>query len=92
MGRLRSSEYMPYATAHRGTERVNHDDCPAGTDNKRRLYVTRKEDGHVVAYCYNCGYSGATSGTSKPSLFVDQARSLKLHTVDDPQTSRLRQT
>ncbi len=65
MGRLRSSEYMPYATAHRGTERVNHDDCPAGTDNKRRLYVTRKEDGHVVAYCHNCGNSGANSGTSR---------------------------
>lgn len=65
MGRLRSTEFMPYATVHRGTERVNHDDCPAGTDNKRRLYVTRKEDGHVVAYCHNCGNSGVHGGASR---------------------------
>jgi hypothetical protein len=43
-----------------GTVRHNHDHCPAGVDTKRRLYVTRKENGSVVAYCHNCGNSGAS--------------------------------
>jgi len=65
MGRLRSTEFMPYAPTLRGTERVNHEDCPAGTDIKRRLYVTRKEEGNVVAYCHNCGNSGVSGGASR---------------------------
>ena len=42
-----------------GTARYNHEDCPAGTDTRRRLYVTRKADAPhlVLAYCHNCGES-----------------------------------
>ena len=65
MGRLTTTEYMPYAPDTMGTERVNHDDCPAGVDTKRRLYVTRKEEGNVVAYCHNCGNSGVHGGASR---------------------------
>lgn len=65
MERLAQHEYMPHAPATPGTERVNHDGCTAGVDTKRRLYVTRKEEGNVVAYCHNCGISGVHSGTSR---------------------------
>jgi len=39
-----------------GTRRFNHDDCPAGVDTKRRLYVTIPASNHglVVSYCHNC--------------------------------------
>ena len=39
-----------------GTVRVNHDDCPAGSDTRRRLYLTRTvaNPEAIVAYCHNC--------------------------------------
>ena len=40
------------------TVRYNHEECPAGTDTRRRLYITRKDDGVIVGYCHNCGSSG----------------------------------
>lgn len=46
-----------------GTARLNHQDCPAGTDLRRRLYVTHKDDGGILGYCHNCGATGrATAG------------------------------
>ncbi len=57
MGRLRTNEFLHQAPDS-GTVRVNHDQCPAGQDTRRRLYVTRKEDGNVIAYCHNCSNSG----------------------------------
>lgn len=65
MGYLKKEEYMDIAPASAGTTHANHENCPAGTDTKRRLYVTRKEDGCVVAYCHNCGCSGANKSTSR---------------------------
>ena len=47
-------------TLEAGEHRFNHDDCPAGTDTKRRLYVlvpSDKPDQRVV-YCHNCQRSG----------------------------------
>lgn len=40
--------------------RVNHLDCPAGADTKRRLYVKRPMDSAsiMIAYCHNCGCNG----------------------------------
>lgn len=58
MGMLERAEYVDLAPASPGTTRYNHEDCPAGMDTKRRLYVTKKEDGSVLAYCHNCGRSG----------------------------------
>lgn len=46
----------------RGTRRLDHRACPAGTDTRRRLYITRKENGDVVAYCHNCGLGGIHRG------------------------------
>jgi hypothetical protein len=60
MGRIDREELDRLAPADTGTNRHNHDHCPAGADTKRRLYVTRKEDGSVVGYCHNCGNSGVS--------------------------------
>jgi hypothetical protein len=50
-----------------GTTRINHEDCPAGTDTRRRLYLTRKhaDTGVVLAHCFNCGESGAAAEKDK---------------------------
>ncbi len=42
-------------------ENVNHPDCPAGHDSKRRLYV-RKRDGGLVGYCQHCRSTGGLGG------------------------------
>lgn len=65
MGRLDYEDYMPHAPPEVGTGRVNHDNCTAGIDTRRRLYVTRKEDNSVVAYCHNCGFSGFSRSTRR---------------------------
>lgn len=33
--------------------RINHIDCPAGTDTRQRLYIKRTHEA-VLAYCHNC--------------------------------------
>lgn len=40
------------------SKRINHTDCPAGEDTKRRLYITRKSD-ISLGYCHNCGKSSS---------------------------------
>lgn len=49
------------APSYFGTLRVNHDNCAAGNDTRRRLYLTRKasDPDLVLAHCFNCGESGA---------------------------------
>lgn len=38
---------------------VNHKDCTAGSDTKRRLYLRRTSDGTTtLAYCHHCGEKG----------------------------------
>jgi hypothetical protein len=49
------------ASLDRGeTARTNHINCPAGQDNKQRLYLTRPQGSAevVLAYCHNCQESG----------------------------------
>lgn len=43
-----------------GTERINHEDCPAGEDTRRRLYLTRpiSNPDTLIGYCHNCQGSG----------------------------------
>jgi hypothetical protein len=51
-------DFVKHAPGAEGEEvNVNHDECPAGTDTKKRLYVKRVTGG-VVAYCHNCGLAG----------------------------------
>ena len=40
------------------TVRINHDGCPAGTDTRRRLYITKKPQ-VILGYCHNCQQSAA---------------------------------
>lgn len=42
------------------TVRVDHDDCTAGTDTRRRLYLTRPASSPdvVLGYCHNCQEHG----------------------------------
>ena len=44
------------------TTRVNHDDCSAGVDERRRLYITRplSNPSFLVWYCHNCQQGGRT--------------------------------
>lgn len=64
MSYLRYSEFMPHAPDTLGEQiHVNHEDCPAGTDTKRRLYVKRCEDGAVIAHCQHCSRSGTSRDT-----------------------------
>ena len=41
-----------------GTVNIDHEDCPAGTDTRARLYITRKNNGDVLVYCHNCSGRG----------------------------------
>lgn len=41
--------------------KMNHPHCPAGTDTKQRLFVTRK-GAKTLAYCHNCQLSGVMTG------------------------------
>ena len=36
---------------------VNHEDCPAGTDTKKRLYIKRTPEG-VLMFCHHCQTAG----------------------------------
>lgn len=42
------------------TVRINHTDCEAGEDTRRRLYLTRThaDETQVIAYCHNCQQGG----------------------------------
>lgn len=33
---------------------VNHKDCPAGVDTRKRLYIKRTTAGAILAYCHHC--------------------------------------
>jgi len=47
------------------TFHINHPDCPAGEDTRRRLYLTEEAStGTILAYCHNCGLSGVSKSTS----------------------------
>lgn len=46
------------------TKRVNHTDCVAGVDSRRRLYLTRpaSDPAKIIAYCHNCQQGGMWNG------------------------------
>lgn len=77
MNWLQPDEFVRYAPPTIGAQvSVNHADCAAGRDTKRRLYVKRVARG-IVAYCHHCGRKGAafkTSGAAAWEEFGDVAR------------------
>lgn len=40
------------------TECFVHDGCLGGESTKRKLYITRKQDNTLLAYCHRCGMRG----------------------------------
>ncbi len=42
---------------------INHEDCPAGADTRRRLYITRNSASphRMAVYCHNCQEGGYVS-------------------------------
>ena len=54
------------------TIRLNHVDCDAGEDTRRRLYITRThaDETKVVAYCHNCQQGGIRT-TANYSTYRD---------------------
>lgn len=67
MARLAHSEFMPYApSAVNDQVHINHDECPAGVDSKRRLYIKRTSSNTVVAFCHHCGGKGSHTEGMKP--------------------------
>jgi hypothetical protein len=43
---------------------LNHQDCPAGQDTKKRLYVRRTNEGYVW-YCHHCSQGGFQRGGTR---------------------------
>lgn len=73
------------------TIRINHTDCEAGEDTRRRLYLTRTlaDEAAVVAYCHNCQQGGKRSDHGYKTYrntkhgVVDKAPALS-DTVEEP--------
>lgn len=57
-------EQMTEELAEGQTYHTNHLDCPAGSDRKRRFYITRKH-GDFLCYCQHCGNGGVFSGSKE---------------------------
>lgn len=64
---LKRDEYAPFAPEE-GQIHINHADCEAGSDTKRRLYIRRLDDGHILAHCHHCGKSGSHNENKFRSL------------------------
>lgn len=54
-----------------GTIHINHSRCTAGTDLKRRLYITRLDSGVTLFFCHHCGARGALKPTAYTSAMVN---------------------
>lgn len=67
---LKPSEFLPYASDKEDEEvRIIHQDCDGGfPDHKCRLYIRRKDNARVVAYCHNCGKRGSASVDNHTSI------------------------
>jgi len=80
--RIHPSEFMDYAPDRQGEQvRINHEQCPAGEDTRRRMYVKRSDEelDTVVAYCHNCGGVGVSKcGTAAISSWRDRVLSSDL--------------
>lgn len=69
-------EYFVSLVPDGETLRFDHEDCPAGTDTRQRLYITRKEDGTVLAYCHNCQGSYYYRDRSLPNIWTNKSTEL----------------
>lgn len=58
--RLKNDEFVPKAPMLPATIRIEH--CRR---SKRKLYITRCDDGTILAYCHHCGASGYYAPATK---------------------------
>lgn len=73
--RLKYDEFVPDGEDLIEGEQIhiNHEDCPAGQDTKRRLYIKREvENGTdiLLAYCHHCNQSGYYVLTKKAGTYT----------------------
>lgn len=61
--------------------RTNHDNCPAGRDTRRRLYIKRTINGYVY-YCHNCSDWGAKWNTGVSDSYLPVAVLKELRNED----------
>lgn len=82
---LTKAEYIEDAPTQVGAQvHINHKNCPAGTDRKRRLYVKRLDSFTVVAFCHHCGKRGTNKKFSRASLEpFEQVESKPLWKIPD---------
>ena len=67
MAYLKKDEFVPQGQHLSAGEQINinHVDCPAGHDTKKRLYIKRTDDGtKLIAYCHHCELSGSHGNRS----------------------------
>lgn len=67
---------------------VNHINCPAGSDTKKRLYLKRAKDGAVVlGYCHHCSTKGVLRlKSNRPIKSLSILRKEIAHEVEQDKT------
>lgn len=83
--RIPKEDFEKYVPSNLGTQvRINHVECTAGTDTKRRLYIRALNDGAVVAFCHNCGFSGYIPVKGSKRLKISEIKEiLDTHDIHD---------
>src|SRR5210317_212752 len=69
------------------TIRVNHTECEAGEDTRRRLYLSRTfaDESKVLAYCHNCQQSGLQSNSGYAKYRDYKHKVIHWHTDEEEQ-------
>lgn len=62
---------------------INHDNCEAGVDRKKRLYIKRTEKG-LVAYCHHCNQKGFVGNNNAEGATARRAAWLHTTTTQPP--------
>ena len=82
-------DFVSLAPTEVGVEaRHNHEQCSAGADTRRRLYVTRTDSTTVTAYCHNCGRGGfwkQLGGRSRDDIRLLYAARDNLYNGEEPE-------
>ncbi len=68
---LDKDEFVPFAPEALGEEvHIHH--CKQGKDNDR-LYIKRKYDGTIIAYCHHCGARGLHRESGPTNIYAKRA-------------------
>ena len=63
------------------TANFNHEGCTAGEDTRQRLYITRLNDGTLLAYCHNCGGRGYSRSNSVTNIHTYRPENMANNTM-----------